>query len=194
MNGPQLTEGLLVRVQLEKPAFLAREGGTRAPDWAAVATPHSLHFHSFGWLVESAFERLRGESFAVRRMSVPCGIMVGSLPAAVSGRRLTTEYPRMTEDQHRLELRETLARLAMAALDELARRESSSTIGPMQDLRHWRRITQTSFVALRHGAWNMPKYVSTVGWLDTFPEMSDVRKVRRSYRRMRVHHDPLLHT
>jgi hypothetical protein len=47
----------------------------------------------------------------------------------------------------------------------------------MPDLRYWRRFSQTSFVALRRIAWHMPERVSTVDWLDTFPEMAMVRQV-----------------
>lgn len=47
----------------------------------------------------------------------------------------------------------------------------------MPDLRHWQRYSQSSFVALRRTAWHLPERVSTVGWLDTFPQMADVRKV-----------------
>lgn len=64
-----------------------------------------------------------------------------------------------------------------AVLGDLAERDGTPTIGPLQDSRHWRRYSQTSFVALRRASWQMPERVSTVGWLDTFPEMADVRKV-----------------
>lgn len=69
-----------------------------------------------------------------------------------------------------------LAELMLAALDGLAESDGTPTIGPMPDLRHWRRYSQSSFVALRRAAWHMPERVSTVGWLDTFSQMADVRK------------------
>lgn len=83
----------------------------------------------------------------------------------------------MEVGQDRPELWVAVERLTRAVLDNLAGREGTPAIGPAQDLRHWRRFTQTSFVALQTGAWHMPNGVSTVGWLDTFPEMADVRKL-----------------
>jgi hypothetical protein len=77
----------------------------------------------------------------------------------------------------RAALRSALAALVAAALDDLAERDGTPTIGPLQDSRGWWRCSQSSFVALRPAAWHMPQRVSTVGWLDTFPEMADVRTV-----------------
>lgn len=74
-------------------------------------------------------------------------------------------------------LRAALTDLITTVLDDLAQRDGTPTIGPMPDLRHWQRYSQTSFVALRRAAWHMPERVSTIGWLDTFTEMVDVRKV-----------------
>lgn len=74
-------------------------------------------------------------------------------------------------------LRATLAELIAAVLDDLTERDGTPMIGPMPDLRHWRRCSQSSFVALRRAAWQMPERVSTVSWLDTFSAMADVRKV-----------------
>jgi len=79
--------------------------------------------------------------------------------------------------QDRPELRAAVERLTLAVLDNLASRDGTPAIGPAQDLRHWQRFTQTSFVALQTNAWHMPDGVSTVGWLDPFPEMADVRKL-----------------
>jgi hypothetical protein len=77
----------------------------------------------------------------------------------------------------RPELRAALAELMRTALEDLTRPDGAPSIGPMPDLRHWRRFSQTSFVALRWVAWHMPERVSTVDWLDTFPEMAVVRQV-----------------
>ena len=44
----------------------------------------------------------------------------------------------------------------------------------LQDFRHWRRCSQTWFVALRRAGWHMPERVSTVGWLDTSSEIANV--------------------
>lgn len=77
----------------------------------------------------------------------------------------------------RAALRAALVELMLASLADLAERDGTPTIGPMPDLRHWQRYSQSSFVALRRAAWHMPARISTLGWLDTFPEMADVRMV-----------------
>jgi hypothetical protein len=75
----------------------------------------------------------------------------------------------------RPELRAALADLMKAVLGDLSRHDGKPVLGPMPDSRHWRRFSQTSFVALQRSAWDMPQRVSTPGWLDTFPEMAEVR-------------------
>ncbi|MGH3852491.1 MAG: hypothetical protein ACRDR6_03145 [Pseudonocardiaceae bacterium] len=74
-------------------------------------------------------------------------------------------------------IRGAIAALMSAALEDLAQRDEAPRIGPMLDAHRWWRQSQQSFVALRRDAWHMPDRVSRVGWLDSFPEMTDVRKL-----------------
>lgn len=83
----------------------------------------------------------------------------------------------MPKDYRRPHFYAALAELMATALDDLARNDGTPTFGPMPDMRHSRRFSQTSFVALRQSAWHMPERVSTVDWLDTFPTMKNVRTV-----------------
>ncbi|UOX90429.1 hypothetical protein MUY14_07340 [Amycolatopsis sp. FBCC-B4732] len=77
----------------------------------------------------------------------------------------------------RPELYDALKALTGAALNDLLQHDDAPVIGPLPDLRHWRRFSQSSFVALRATAWHMPERASTVAWLDTFPEMTAVREI-----------------
>jgi len=86
----------------------------------------------------------------------------------------TTETPMSCR---RPELHDALKALTGAALNELLQHDGAPVLGPLPDMRHWRRHSQTSFVALKAIAWHMPQRVSTVAWLDTFPEMTAVREI-----------------
>lgn len=86
----------------------------------------------------------------------------------------------------RPQVRAAVASLALAALSDLADRDSSPKVDKMPDLRNWWRYGQESFVALRPDAWYMPERVTRVNWLDTFAEMTAVRDA--------IDADPILST
>ncbi|MEV6624363.1 hypothetical protein AB0M83_17580 [Amycolatopsis sp. NPDC051106] len=77
----------------------------------------------------------------------------------------------------RPELHDAIKTLMGVALDDLRQYEAAPVIGPSVDTRGWRRYTQSSFVALKAAAWQIPARASEAGWLDTFPEMVAVREV-----------------
>jgi hypothetical protein len=77
----------------------------------------------------------------------------------------------------RPELRDALRALTGAAFTDLLQHDDAPVIGPLADMRHWRRCSQSSFVALRATAWHIPERASTVAWLDTFSEMGAVREI-----------------
>src|SRR5262245_12966365 len=54
-------------------------------------------------------------------------------------------------------VREAVASLVAAALDDLAKRDGAPRIGPMPDSRSWWRYGQETFVALRPAAWHLPE-------------------------------------
>ncbi|MFI5590033.1 hypothetical protein ACIA5G_33650 [Amycolatopsis sp. NPDC051758] len=77
----------------------------------------------------------------------------------------------------RPEFHDALKALMEVALNDLLRHEDAPVLGPLVDMRDWRRFSQSSFVALKAAAWHMPHRASEVGWLDTFPEMAAVREI-----------------
>jgi len=73
-------------------------------------------------------------------------------------------------------VREAVASLMVAALDDLAKNDGAPKVHAIPDLRNWWRYGQESFVALRPNAWHLPERVAMVNWLDTFAEMASVRE------------------
>jgi hypothetical protein len=64
------------------------------------------------------------------------------------------------QPSQRVEIRDAVAALLVAALSDLAERDGAPEIGAMPDLRNWWRYGQESFVALRPNAWHMALAVS----------------------------------
>jgi Apea-like HEPN len=78
-------------------------------------------------------------------------------------------------ENRRVQREEAAELLVRAVLSKLSVDEEPPRIGRMPDNQHWWRYGQETFVGLRPQAWHMPPYVPIVGWLDSFPEMVDVR-------------------
>ena len=54
-------------------------------------------------------------------------------------------------------VREAVASLMVAALDDLAKNDGAPKVHAIPDLRNWWRYGQESFVALRPNAWHLPE-------------------------------------
>ncbi|WP_326564413.1 hypothetical protein [Micromonospora peucetia] len=64
-----------------------------------------------------------------------------------------------------------------AVLGDLAAGDWAPAFATVPDFGEWHRHGQESFVAIRHGAWQMPGRVADYRFLDTFAEMAAVRAI-----------------
>lgn len=77
----------------------------------------------------------------------------------------------------RPQLRVAAAQLMAAVLGDLAADGGAPVFATVSDFGEWHRHGQESFVAIRRGAWQMPRRVADYRFLDTFTEMAAVRAV-----------------